>query len=87
MDELECLVEDKGGSEKVIGCQFLDGVQIPTMGSQYSSSSKERWEDYQDLNRAIPKDDFPLPHIDILVDNTTRHTCFHSWMVFRAITK
>ena len=26
--------------------------------------------DYRDLTRAIPKDDFPLPHIDVLVDNT-----------------
>lgn len=26
--------------------------------------------DYRDLNKACPKDDFPLPHIDILVDNT-----------------
>ena len=27
--------------------------------------------DYRDLNWASPKDNFPLPHIDILVDNTT----------------
>ena len=29
--------------------------------------------DFRDLNKASPKDDFPLPHIDILVDNTARH--------------
>ncbi|PKI49846.1 hypothetical protein CRG98_029757 [Punica granatum] len=32
--------------------------------------------DYRDLNRASPKDNFPLPHIDVLVDNTARHTQF-----------
>ncbi|RDY12558.1 hypothetical protein CR513_02626, partial [Mucuna pruriens] len=32
--------------------------------------------DYRDLNRASPKDNFPLPHIDVLVDNTTRHAFF-----------
>ena len=25
--------------------------------------------DFSDLNKACPKDDFPLPHIDVLVDN------------------
>ncbi|XP_054811516.1 uncharacterized protein LOC129312805 [Prosopis cineraria] len=28
--------------------------------------------DYRNLNNASPKDDFPLPHIDVLVDNTAR---------------
>ena len=32
--------------------------------------------DYRDLNRVSPKDDFPLPHIDILVENTTQHKVF-----------
>ncbi|XP_039688638.1 uncharacterized protein [Medicago truncatula] len=32
--------------------------------------------DYQDLNKASPKDDFPLPHIDVLVDSTTRCKVF-----------
>ena len=29
--------------------------------------------DFRDLNKASPKYDFPLPHIDILVDNTVGH--------------
>ena len=32
--------------------------------------------DYRDLNRASPKDNFSLPHIDILVDNTASFTLF-----------
>ena len=32
--------------------------------------------DYHDLNRASPKDNFPLPHIDTLVDNTAKHSLF-----------
>ncbi|RDX79145.1 hypothetical protein CR513_40458, partial [Mucuna pruriens] len=35
--------------------------------------------DYRDLNRESPKDNFPLPHIDILVDNTAQHS-FYSFM-------
>jgi len=27
--------------------------------------------DFRDLNKVCPKDDFPLPHIDVLIDNTT----------------
>ena len=29
--------------------------------------------DFQDLNKASPKDDFPLSHIDMLVDSRTGH--------------
>ncbi|PKI42438.1 hypothetical protein CRG98_037169 [Punica granatum] len=32
--------------------------------------------DYRDLNKASPKDNFPLPHIDVLVDSTARHMQF-----------
>ncbi|KAK8694476.1 hypothetical protein V6N13_072027 [Hibiscus sabdariffa] len=32
--------------------------------------------DYRDLSRASPKDNFPLPHIDTLVDNTAGHSYF-----------
>ena len=30
--------------------------------------------DFRDLNKVSPKDDFPLPHIDLLVDNTVGHS-------------
>ena len=30
--------------------------------------------DFRDLNKASPKDDFPLPHIDILVDSIAGHS-------------
>ena len=29
--------------------------------------------DFTDLNKACPKDSYPLPHIDLLVDSTTGH--------------
>lgn len=29
--------------------------------------------DYRDLNKANPKDDFPLPHIDVLIDSIVGH--------------
>ena len=32
--------------------------------------------DFRDLNKANPKDDFPLPHIDMLVDSTIGHAMF-----------
>ena len=30
--------------------------------------------DFRDLNKANPKDDFPLLHIDLLVDSTAGHS-------------
>lgn len=32
--------------------------------------------DYGDLNRPSSKDDFPLPHIDVLVGNTAQFSVF-----------
>ena len=38
--------------------------------------ANEKWRmyvDFTDLNKACPKDSYPLLRIDILVDSTTRH--------------
>ena len=32
--------------------------------------------DYRDLNKACPKDDFPLPHIDVLIDNAAGYSMY-----------
>lgn len=32
--------------------------------------------DYLDLKKSSPKDDFPLPHIDVLMDNATQFLVF-----------
>lgn len=32
--------------------------------------------DYKDLNKVIPKDDFPLSHIDVLINNVVVQTVY-----------
>ena len=52
------------------------------MGGQYivpvpkKDGKVQMCVDYRDLNRASPKDNFPLSHIDTLVDNTAKHSLF-----------
>ncbi len=37
------------------------------------SSDIKIYIDFRDLNKACPKDDFPLPNIDMIVDLIARH--------------
>lgn len=51
------------------------------MASQHSYNFEEGWEsktcvDYRDLNKSKLKDDFPLPLVDVLVDNTVGQALF-----------
>ena len=43
--------------------------------------------DFKDLNKASLKNDFPLPHIDFLVDSTSGHSMLTSWMGFQGIIR
>jgi len=43
--------------------------------------------DFWDLTRASPKDNFPLPNIDMLVDNAARCSNIPLWTGFRATIK
>ena len=38
--------------------------------------ASEKWQmcvDFTDLNKAYPKDSYPLPRVDVLVDSTAQH--------------
>ncbi|KAL6328477.1 hypothetical protein AAG906_038352 [Vitis piasezkii] len=51
---------------------FCDDILLLAL---YSPTSQVRvCVDFRDLNKASPKDDFHLPHIDLLVDNTAGHS-------------
>ena len=74
-------VEDQRRSEKAVGRRVPQSGQVSLIGGQHSFGPKKDGKvwmcvDYRDLNTASPKDNFPLPHIDTLVDNTARHFLF-----------
>ena len=63
---------------KQLGVGFLSVVEYPEWLANVVLVPKKDGKvrasvDFRDLNKASPKDDFPLPHIDMLVDSTTRH--------------
>ena len=39
--------------------------------------------DFRDLNKVSPNDDFPLPHINILVDKMAGHALLSLWIDFQ----
>ncbi|URD93608.1 Retrotransposon protein [Musa troglodytarum] len=59
--------------DRLLASSFIEEVRYP----QWLSNVVLRMcVDYTDLNRACPKDCFPLPRIDQLVDSTTGHARF-----------
>jgi len=73
---------------KQFGAGFLAVARYPEWVANIVPIPKKdgkvrMWVDYRDLNRASPKDNFPLPHIDVLVDNTTNFcfVFFHGWVL------
>ncbi|RDX78073.1 hypothetical protein CR513_41702, partial [Mucuna pruriens] len=73
-----------GTIKKQWNAGFLAVVEYPQWVANIVSVPKKDGKvrmcvDYKDLNRVSPKNNFPLPHIDMLVDNTTQHA-FYSFM-------
>ncbi|RVW78015.1 Retrovirus-related Pol polyprotein from transposon 17.6 [Vitis vinifera] len=64
--------------QKQLSVGFLSVVEYPEWLANVvpvpKKDSKVRvCVDFRDLNKASPKDDFPFPHIDMLVDSTAGH--------------
>ena len=64
--------------QKQLSVGFISMVQYPEWLSNVVSVPKKDDKvrvcvDFRNLNKASSKDDFPLPHIDMLVDSTAGH--------------
>ena len=64
--------------DKLLAAGFIKEIQYPELLSNMVVVSKknDKWRvcmDYTNLNDACPKDTFPLPRIDLIVDATTDH--------------
>ena len=62
--------------EKLVKAGFIGEVQYPTWLSNVVMVKKKagKWRmcvDFTDLNKACPKDAYPLPHIDRLIDGAS----------------
>ncbi|RVW97606.1 Retrovirus-related Pol polyprotein from transposon opus [Vitis vinifera] len=67
------------GDSEATQCGFLSVVEYPEWLANVVPVPKKDGKvrvcvDFRDLNKASPKDDFPLPHIDMLVDSTAGHS-------------
>ncbi|XP_037491707.1 uncharacterized protein LOC119369460 [Jatropha curcas] len=64
--------------------KFMEPIAYPTWLANIVPVPKKDGKvrmcvDYRDLNKACPKDDFPLPHIDLLVDRMAGHDGPNGW--------
>src|SRR5450432_3937423 len=77
----QCSLQVKEEIMKQFNAGFLRTVTYPQWLANIVPVPKPNGKvrmciDYRDLNKASPKDDFPLPHLDILVDNTAGYEMF-----------
>ena len=79
--KLEMLLKIKQEVKKQLDAGFLEVSKYPQWVANIVPIPKKDGKvrmcvDYRDLKKASPKDNFSLPHIDTLVDNTAKHFLF-----------
>ena len=71
----------KDGLEDLLKAGFIRTIDYPDWLANIVVVPKKSGKvriciDFRDLNKATPKDDYPLPSIDRLIDNTAGHAMF-----------
>ena len=66
---------------KLLNAGFIEEIECPSQLANIVLIKKKCGQikicvDFQDLNKACPKDEFPLPNVDILVDAVASHERF-----------
>ena len=67
--------------EKLITAGFIKPIKHPTWLANIVPVKKKNGQvricvDFRDLNKVCPKDEFPLPNMDVLIDSTSNHGIF-----------
>ena len=67
--------------QKLLTVGFIKPIMHPKWLSNIVPVKKKNGQirccvDFWNLNKACPKDEFPLPNIDMLIDSTARHAMF-----------
>ena len=71
----------KEGLEDLLKAGFIRAIDYPDWLANIVAVPKKNGKvwiciDFRDLNKATPKDDYPLPNIDLLIDSTAGHAMF-----------
>ena len=71
----------KEGLEELLKVGFIRTIEYPDWLANIVAVPKKNGKvriciDFRDLNKATPKDDYPLPNIDLLIDSTAGHALF-----------
>ncbi|GKV38839.1 hypothetical protein SLEP1_g46704 [Rubroshorea leprosula] len=77
----EVLLKVKEEVQKLLDVNFIEVAMYPEWVANIVPVMKKDGRvrvcvDYRDLNKASPKDDFPLPHIQTLLDNAAKNARF-----------
>ena len=76
--------------QKLLTAGFIKPIMHPRWLSNIVLVKKKNGQiqccvGFRNLNKASPKDEFPLPNMDMLIDSAARHDMFYSWMASIAI--